>query len=127
MIVAESYEVKQVEAQLAAIEDASERVWAVALSDTGNKGNLLKAALDLVGAIAGAKSALTFLVKSVPDLASDAERAAVAKWQHEEISRDMAELGLDADVDFETLIDAQYDAWRDGQDEKADAMAHHYW
>lgn len=124
-LVAESYEVKMVEKQIEAIEDASSRVWAIARDGSGNKGNLVAAALDLAGAIAAAKTALTFLVKSVPDLARDDEREAVRRWQHEEISRDAAEFGLDADVDFEAMIDAEYDAWRDGQDEMADAIAMH--
>jgi hypothetical protein len=91
MIVAESYEVKLVESQLAAIEDASERVWAVATDDTGNKGNLLKAALDLVGAINGARAALALL--------------AAAKSEAES----------NVDVNFETESDDAYDAWIDGQ------------
>lgn len=103
MLHAESHEVKLVEAQLAAIEDASSRVWAVARDDSGNKGNLLKAALDLVGAIAGAKVALAHLVSSA------------------EMRGDLAHLDADEDVDFEAMIDAQYDAWRDAQDLRYDA------
>lgn len=104
MLLAESYEVKSVEKQLAAIEDASSRVWAIARDDSGNKGNLLKAALDLVGAIAGAKVALSHLVNS------------------EEMRSDLAEIAdADADVDFDAMIDAQYDAWRDAQDLRYDA------
>lgn len=116
MIAGIEHEVNRMETQMAAISAASEKVWAVAMGH--NKGTLLSVALDLMGAIAAAQSALTFLVNATPAAATNEEIQAVRRWEHQS--------PMEIDVDFEAEVDRHYQAWLDGQDEKADALAGHW-
>lgn len=116
-----NFATQQAAAQVADIEAQT----AALVDQASNGGNVLSAALRLVEAVAAAKGYLTFLVNSVPATATDEERAAVRQWQHAEISRDAATIGLDADVCFDEEIERQYEIWCDGRDEMADALAMH--